>query len=421
MTLRCYALEAKYEFLKVAADAGLCAADDRVPGDVLPPVRRVVRRRARHGVDDDGNVPARDVRRLRRDRRRAVRLRRGGRHRAGPGLADAQAGHADAAARLLRRQAGVHGDRLRAHRHGVLLAVLAATPVGYGCRPRLDPAGGHARGGRCPLLRSSVWRSARPRPQLRARGRQPRLPPDGVRVGVVDPDRGAAGRHAGDRRVPARLITSGSSRWPRSAAAAAPQPGRTCSSSPASRWWGSASPGSATAGTKTRRTDERKKEEGRRQKAEGAEDARVEADGVIVAGSACIVVGRAAQPGREGDDVTKAADAVTVFRDVRVFRWRGDHRTGDGRRARWADRGGRQPSRCRRGRRSSTGRAHAPAGPDRRARATFGPRSNARWSSGSRRSSTCSPTIARPPSGGASSRRPAARPGAPTSSRPARW
>jgi imidazolonepropionase-like amidohydrolase len=63
----------------------------------------------------------------------------------------------------------------------------------------------------------------------------------------------------------------------------------------------------------------RKKEEGRRQKERKMREWKPM--GLIVAGSACIVVGIAsAQPGTtRATTMTKAADAVTVFRDVRVF------------------------------------------------------------------------------------------------------
>ena len=130
---RAYALEAKYEFLKVL----------RMPGYAIPSIAfpamfyllfGVMFGRGTVGGRHDGHLPHRDLRRVRRDRRGALRVRRRRRDRARAGLDDAQAREPDAADGVLRRQAGDVHDLRRGR-------LLRARRARRDVRPRADAVG----------------------------------------------------------------------------------------------------------------------------------------------------------------------------------------------------------------------------------------------------------------------------------------
>ena len=101
---RTYALEAKYEFLKVLRMPGYA-----IPSIAFPAMFYLLfgvifgRQNGRRRVDV--HLPHRHLRRVRRHRRVALRIRRRRRHRAWTGMADAQAREPDAADGVLRGQA----------------------------------------------------------------------------------------------------------------------------------------------------------------------------------------------------------------------------------------------------------------------------------------------------------------------------
>ena len=101
-------------------------------------------------------------------------------------------------------------------------------PRGRGCGSRWWPA-------RFRSARSGMAIGYFAGPNSAAAARQPALSAHVVRVRPVDADRGFCRRRCRRSRRTCRLITSDSSRSRRSAPAAARQPGRTSSRSPASR------------------------------------------------------------------------------------------------------------------------------------------------------------------------------------------
>ena len=197
---------------QAAAHARVRHPVDRVPGDVLPALRRRLRRRGTVGGVTMRHLPDRHLRRVRRHRRIALRVRRRRGRRTRAGLDAAQAREPDAADGVLRRQA----RRCARCSPLTIVTVLGVLGIAFG-GVRMPPPAWLRLGvtlvlGARPVLRPRAGARLPRRAELRAADREPALPADVVPLRPVDSDRGAAAARQVHRARSCRRITSASSR-----------------------------------------------------------------------------------------------------------------------------------------------------------------------------------------------------------------